>query len=148
METLASSLDITDPKAKNSIAAQVMPLIRDIPSPIERDTYRQQLARLLRVDERTLNFAPIERRQVARRRSTSPRPENRKAEKARGLAQGGYALEAHALGVLMRRPDMLLQGRPQAARAGAQPAICRRFSARRPPVNPALTPAVRRSRYG
>jgi len=107
METLASSLDITDPKAKNSIAAQVMPLIRDIPSPIERDTYRQQLARLLRVDERTLNFAPIERRQVARRRSTSPRPENRKAEKARGLAQGGYALEAHALGVLMRRPDML-----------------------------------------
>ena len=82
-------------------------MIRDIPSPIERDTYRQQLARLLRVDERTLNFAPIERRQVARRRSTSPRPENRKAEKARGLAQGGYALEAHALGVLMRRPDML-----------------------------------------
>ena len=32
--------------------AQVMPLINDLGSAIERDTYVQRLARLLRVDER------------------------------------------------------------------------------------------------
>ncbi len=29
-----------------------MPLIEDVPSPVERDAYRQRLARLLKVDER------------------------------------------------------------------------------------------------
>ena len=107
METLAAGRDLNDPKVKNNIAAQVMPLIRDISSPIERDTYRQQLARMLRVDERTLMFAPTERRSVSRRREPRPRAETRNIEKASGSALGGYALEAHALGVLMRRPDML-----------------------------------------
>ncbi len=46
METLVANRDITDPKIKNDIALQVMPLISDIPSPIERDTYRQRLAPL------------------------------------------------------------------------------------------------------
>jgi DNA primase len=54
METLAADRDLEDPKTKTDIAGQVMPLIADIPSSIERDSYRQQLARLLRVDERSL----------------------------------------------------------------------------------------------
>ena len=54
METLARNQDLNDAKVKTAIAAQVTPLIEDVPSSIERDTYRQQLARLLKVDERTL----------------------------------------------------------------------------------------------
>ena len=54
METLAADRDIDDPKVKTEIASQVMPLIGDLPNAIERDTYRQRLARLLRVDERSL----------------------------------------------------------------------------------------------
>ncbi len=54
METLAAEQDLNDPKAKSSIAAQVVPLINDLPNPVERDTYRQQLARFLKVDERSL----------------------------------------------------------------------------------------------
>jgi DNA primase len=113
METLAAGRDIQDPKAKNEIAAQVLPLIDELPSAIERDTYRQRLARLLRVDERTL---PIESRtsrvRLGRRRQatlpsqvptpvqpvTIPKP-----------LQSAHVMEGHALGVLMRRPDLLYQ---------------------------------------
>ena len=58
MESLASSRDINDPKVKNDIAAQMIPLIEDVPNTVERDTYRQQLARLLRVDEESADPAP------------------------------------------------------------------------------------------
>ena len=54
METLAVGHDLDDPKVKSEIAAQVLPLIRDLPNEIERDTYRQRLARLLKLNERTL----------------------------------------------------------------------------------------------
>ena len=45
METLAAQQDVEDPKTKSAIAARVMPLIEDVPSPVERDAYRQRLAR-------------------------------------------------------------------------------------------------------
>ena len=37
----------TIPRSKAEIAAQVLPLIEDVPNPVERDAYRQRLARLL-----------------------------------------------------------------------------------------------------
>ncbi len=54
METLASHQDIDDPKVKEAIANQVLPLIEDVKGSVEREAYRQRLARLLKVDERAL----------------------------------------------------------------------------------------------
>jgi len=54
MNTLCTGRDLDDPKTKSQIAGQIMPLIRDIPDSVERDAYRQQLARLLHVDDRAL----------------------------------------------------------------------------------------------
>ena len=54
METLAAQVDIEDPKAKENVANQVLPLIEDVPGSVEREAYRQRLARLLKVDERAL----------------------------------------------------------------------------------------------
>ena len=54
MNTLSTGRDLDDPKTKSQIAGQIMPLIRDIPDSVERDAYRQQLARLLHVDDRAL----------------------------------------------------------------------------------------------
>ena len=64
METLAAGRDLDDPKVKSEIADRIIPLIADVPNEIERDTYRQRLARLLRVDERTLltSVPPARRR--------------------------------------------------------------------------------------
>ena len=72
METLAAGQNINDPKVKNQIAAQVIPLIEDLPSALERDTYRQQLARMLRVDERALlNMQPQIPRLKRQRRASA-----------------------------------------------------------------------------
>ena len=54
METLAARADVDDPKTKEEIANQVLPLIEDVKGSVEREAYRQRLARLLKVDERAL----------------------------------------------------------------------------------------------
>ncbi len=106
METLAASRDVSDPKVKSEIAAQVLPLIQDVSNPIERDTYRQSLARLLRVDERRLPGEGGFTRRPARRASSKPSAQPA-LEPLRSAAAGSYAMEAFALGVLLRRPDLL-----------------------------------------
>ena len=108
METLAASQDINDPKVKSEIAVQVLPLIQEVPSPVERDTYRQRLARLLRVDESALMSEPVAARRPPRRRAAPVRGERKPSfELVQSPAASNYALEAYALGVLLRRPDLL-----------------------------------------
>jgi DNA primase len=107
METLAQGKDLDDPKTKEEIAGRVLPLIQDVPSPIERDTYRQRLARLLRIDEHTLlESAP----RPSRRRQRPARPQPSPAAQPLSISSvksSNYLLEAHCLGVLLRRPDLL-----------------------------------------
>jgi len=111
METLAASRDLDDPKVKTEVAGQVLPLIDELPSAIERDTYRQRLARLLHVDERTLagetrpgRLRPGRRVQPVRPAGAIPLPQ---AAAGTRIVQSAHTLEAHALGVLLRRPDLL-----------------------------------------
>ena len=75
METLAEQVDLEDPKAKEQIANQVLPLIEDVKGSVEREAYRQRLARLLKVDERALvrRSSGVPRRR--RRRSFQPHTE-------------------------------------------------------------------------
>ncbi len=115
METLAKERDLDDPKVKSEIAAQVLPLIEDVPSPIERDTYRQRLARLLRVDERALyETAPV-RAKPAPTRRTSPQKTSQVLEPTKDSV---YRQEEHCLGILLRRPAMLYQVDRQLLQAG------------------------------
>ena len=106
METLANGRDVDDPKIKADIAAQVLPLINEVPEPIERETYRQRLARLLKVDERLLvgGEAPVK---PSRRRSRSTRPRVHDAIPEFFLQSGNALLEAHCLGILVRRPELV-----------------------------------------
>jgi DNA primase len=120
METLASNRDVDDPKVKDEIAAQVLPLINELPSAIERDTYRQRLARLLRVDERTLTVdLNASRSRFTRRRPRPAKPEapSKTIETAKAL-HSSHVLEAHALGVLLRRPDLVYQVNRRLQEAG------------------------------
>jgi DNA primase len=109
MKTLAADRDLDDPKIKSEIASQVMPLIEDIGNSIERDTYRQQLARLLRVDERTLLLRPRGRpvsRSRYRPRQTQP-TDTAVSTSPSTIAKPGNIREAHCLGILLRRPDLI-----------------------------------------
>jgi DNA primase len=112
MNTLAAGRDLEDAKVKTEIAAQVMPLIEDLPNPIERDTYRQRLSRLLRIDERVLLDQGAPRRSPVR-----PRFRSREAppQQAPEKTEPGIILplmisdplEAHCVSVLLRRPDLV-----------------------------------------
>jgi DNA primase len=54
IQTLAAGRNLQDPKEKAAFSRQVVPVIRDVADPVERAHYAQRLARMLRVDERTV----------------------------------------------------------------------------------------------
>jgi DNA primase len=114
MEMLAAGRNIEDPKVKNDIAAQVLPLIEDVPNPIERDTYRQRLARLLRVDERALLGSLPPSRARARRPAPRTGPglqathsPDELAISTRVAASATNPIESHCIGIFLRRPDLI-----------------------------------------
>lgn len=73
IDVTTRDLDLNDPRAKAEVVQRVMPLIGDVPDPVERDHYRQLLARKLRVDERALQQVAISSKGDAR-----PRPGNKR----------------------------------------------------------------------
>ncbi len=109
METLAASHNLEDAKEKREVAAQVQPLIEDVPDPVERDAYRQQLARLLKVDERTLIGSP--RSVPTRRRPAQRKPQEQTAAKGPVALSSpehlGFQIERHILQNLLRQPQTI-----------------------------------------
>jgi DNA primase len=108
MEALAHGQDLEDAKVKSAIAAQVLPLIEDVPSAVERDTYRQQLARFLKVDESALmgsqKVSQRPRRQLERR--NDPRRSDQTVITV-NLAQRIRQMETHCLSLLLCHPGFL-----------------------------------------
>ncbi len=104
METLAAGRNVDDPKTRSDIASQVIPLINEVPDAIERETYRQRLARLIKVDERLLMGAePSSNTRRKRTKPTRQPPSEQKPELP--ILAGSALLEAHILGILVRRPE-------------------------------------------
>jgi len=106
METLAAGQDLNDSKIKGEIAGQVLPLIEDVPNPVEREDYRQRLARLLQVNERAL----IGTRSVPGKTRRSRRPTVDKGQITSPVSvRPSLAVETFVLKVLLHHPDMLYQ---------------------------------------
>jgi len=82
IDMATADLDMQDAKAKTAVAQQVIPLIKDIGEPVERDHYWQALAEALQVDERALRRVelpkkkrPFQQRQpIQPERTSPPRP--------------------------------------------------------------------------
>ena len=111
METLAAAHDLDDPKAKVEVAEQVLPLIEDVANPVERDAYRQRLARLLRVDERSLLTSQPTRQRPQQRRATTAQPAATPTVKETIAVDSNRLLirrlETEFLRLLLRNPDLL-----------------------------------------
>lgn len=110
METLAIGKNRSDPKVKSEIAAQVMSLIDDVGNAIERDTYRQHLARFLRIDEHTLLQSVARPSKQKRRTRSQPTPQENNSQPTRktplsSLAQTLQKTEKHCIAILLRRPQ-------------------------------------------
>jgi DNA primase len=106
METLAVGRDLKDPKVKNQIALQVLPLIEDLPNAPERDTYRQQLARMLKVDEGALISARAPAPRI--RRTRTSRQTNISVLPDVSIAiSSSRRVEEYIIAVLLRKPELL-----------------------------------------
>jgi DNA primase len=108
METLAAGQNIIDPKVKNQIAAQIIPLIEDLPNALERDSYRQQLARMLRVDESALTGTQAQASRVPRARGTQTRQKQVQEKPAAALTvSSNNRVESYIIAVLVKKPELL-----------------------------------------
>jgi DNA primase len=103
LEVLTIDRNIEDPKVKAEIVQQVLPLIEDVADPVEREAYRQNLARRLRLDERAL--MPLRPKPARRRIRKAVAPE----VSLEGLVspQVEAPVERFCLGVLLSDPELL-----------------------------------------
>ena len=110
MNTLCEGKDLTDPKTKSQIAAQVVPLIRDVSDSVERDAYLQQLARLLQVDVAafhhltSLSRISYKSRNKTTFESTKPQLD---IPDASAIKEKKSASEQYCLKLLLPRPELL-----------------------------------------
>jgi DNA primase len=120
MEALARGRDLEDAKVKSEISSRVLPLIEDLPNPVERETYKQRLARFLKVDEhafmhmRSAGMGTVGAREKKKWVSSVKADAlSREKEPAREISgkslSPGQRVEAHILGLLIRRPDLLFR---------------------------------------
>jgi DNA primase len=110
MDTLLAGEDVNSPKVKADIVRQMLPLIDDLATPVERDSYRQMLARRLKVDERSLvsgqpSGAKPVRRGRARAQEPVRGPEPTPGQKA--VANPARRIEAALLVILLKYPELL-----------------------------------------
>jgi DNA primase len=127
IETATRDLDLEDPKAKSAVAQQVLPLIKDIHDEVERDHYRQQLARALRVDERTLLRMPVPQQSGPTRTPPPPEPpppDDFGAPQPRQVftaVPDAYKRQANFLRECLEYPHLLLQVNKKLLGQGQQP---------------------------
>jgi len=106
LAVMTAKRDIDDPKAKAEIARQMLPLIEDVADPVEREAYRQNLARRLKVDERTLQgLRPTPARSRRGRPGRTSADEGEDAEV--GVRTSAAPLESFCMGVLLSDPELL-----------------------------------------
>jgi DNA primase len=84
----------------------VLPLIEDLPNPIERDTYRQALARMLRIDEGSL-MGTQGQGPLVRRKPRLAVSQSQKADLSVVAVNPTLRMESYCLGVLFRKPELL-----------------------------------------
>ncbi len=105
LHILLAGLDPNDTKAKARVVDTLLPVLRAVANPVEREDYIQKIARALRVDPRAVSARLYgSERQTARRPGVATRvPE----EPARTAAEAD--LETHCLSLLLQRPGLLAQ---------------------------------------
>jgi DNA primase len=103
LRAVLSKFDLESPKDKVAAARAVLPLIQEIGSSVERAHYLQELARLLRVDERTL-LQELEGKKVVPRAPAGTGERYGRLSAQPGLT---FGLEQYVLVLLYKRPDLL-----------------------------------------
>lgn len=112
MRMVLQDQDLVDPKVKASVTQTLVPVIRQVPSPVERAHYAQKLARTLRVDERSLlDMVAGPTRQRQHHRKTKPAPQVSEGKRRTDL-------ETYCLRGFLQAPHTLNQANALLAQLG------------------------------
>ena len=121
MRNLLQGQDLADPKNKAQITQSLVPIIRQVSSPVERAHYAQRLARTLRVDERALlnmvSSAPRARQRRQKPAKAAPAPVQRR----------GVDLETYCLRGLLQTTQLLNEADKLLAQIELAPVSTRDF---------------------
>lgn len=104
-DSVASSLDLTNPQQKSRAVEELLPLILEVGDRIQEAHYLQRLARRIRVDEKTLQEAA----RGLRRRQPRGRTKEEEATPV-SLPPHRDRLEDYCLALLLRYPELDSQG--------------------------------------
>jgi len=115
LKTLIEGLDLDDSKAKSGVVDTLLPILRAVSNPVEREDHVQKIARVLRVDVRAVQSRLRgAERQKTQRQPSMPRvfdpdsgPHPGKVKSPRGIVEAD--LEGHCLSLLLQRPGLLAQ---------------------------------------
>ena len=130
--------ELEDPAEKSRAAQALLPIIHEIADPVQRDHYLQKLARLLRVDERTLLAQWRGRRS---RRAPARRPAQQPVSEP-GASRRRLDLESYCLARLVTHPALLADVDAALVQAGLDPLLPGDFEESH---NRALFQALRRA---
>jgi DNA primase len=122
MQTLMEGKDLADPKVKADVTEDLVPVIRQVSSPVERAHYAQELARTLKVDERPLLDMVASAPRGRRPRRTAPSETPEKTQRK------GVDLEAYCLAGLLHMTDLLAEADTELAEIGLNPVSVDDFS--------------------
>jgi DNA primase len=103
MRSIVRKFDLNSPKDKVAAAREVLPVIREVGSSVERAHYLQELARILRVDERELR-RELEGKQATRQAAPSVVERSGRLSGQPGL---NFGREMYVLLLLRKHPDLL-----------------------------------------
>jgi DNA primase len=116
LQVLLEGLDLEDTKAKARVVDTLLPVLRAVANPIEREDYVQKIARALRLDPRAVSSRLRgSERQAARRPDVTPHMQ----EAARSVAEAN--LETYCLALLLQRPGLLAQVNQALAESQLEP---------------------------
>ena len=109
INSVISRYDLNNPKDKAKIVEQLIPFISNVSDPVERDDYRQRLARMLRVDERALLDTQAQTPRGRRLRNTQSVQKRAAAERPNVAVtvSSSKRAEAYIVGVLFKKPELL-----------------------------------------
>ncbi|MCP4543727.1 MAG: DNA primase [Chloroflexi bacterium] len=109
LQILVEGLDLDDTKAKSSVVDTLLPVLRAVANPVEREDYVQKIARVLRLDTRAVQsrLRGVEQRKTPRQRNAARDQGQKSIRPSRGIVKAD--LEGYCLSALLQRPSLLLQ---------------------------------------
>jgi len=129
LQLLMEDIDLDDTKAKARVVDELLPVLRVVTNPVEREDYVQKIARSLRVDERAVlaRLRSRGRRGIKRYRKSerSGRGDGTQEEAVDGRPEA--PMENYCLSMLLRRPGLLSQVNGVLRERGLDPVRAQEF---------------------